>query len=48
MNTATAYPSNLSVLGGKDVAPVTTQPSRELSIDELVWVGGGSGVTGTK
>jgi hypothetical protein len=48
MNTATAYPSNLSVLGGLDVAQVTTESSRELSIDELVWVGGGSGVTGTK
>jgi hypothetical protein len=48
MKPAIDYTANLSVLGGQDVASTTTASSRELSLDELAWVGGGQGVGGTK
>jgi hypothetical protein len=48
MNTATAYTPNLSFVGSADVVSTVTEPNRELTIDELVWVGGGDGVVGIK
>ncbi len=48
MTSAIAHSFNLSVLGGADVASTPPDATRELSIDELVWVGGGEVVIGTK
>jgi hypothetical protein len=47
MQFAIANQANLSVLVGANTQPSDTS-ARELSIDELNWVGGGEGGSGIK